>query len=901
MRISENLCALALRQLVGGACKLAGLEAGEAAVVGAASVLTRHFLDHSRRLLIALRDANERAWRALEVALAGDSLWDRCKLVLASGDEKAFREQVRPFLDSCSLSELQGRDGYRQACLTELRAARQAGLLTEGTLEPERLARQAGGFARFSEPDKVLEVESVALVQMGDDLRQAGFANLATFVELRPRQGTPLLVSAARYFFRRAVETDQTLFQGLAFARLEQLMESSDAGFAALQRTLDEQGDRLLLVLGEVQAAVLDIRAEQQRQSAQARDIYQAVIDLQGKLDLVNREVRATDSLSLRNDQERSLVKQLVARYRGLPEERRQQMPALLNALGKLEVAAGDFRSAQADFVTVAGLAGDVKARAEAHANAHRAALEARDWNTALAELLEAIKLDPARFAPFPVDKYRPRRILGAGGFGVAFLCEHRFLKAHVVVKTLSDADLERGIDVVFAEAQALRQLDHPAIIRLQDCGFGSPDGEARPYLVMDYFEGETLEEAARAKPLEVADAVALGRQVAAGLEAAHGKGILHRDVKPANLLVRQPAGSEKQWQARLIDFGLALRRTGRETMLATSTTLVGTSIAGTLDYAAPEQMGKRPGSVGPTADVYGFARTLCYALFQTPQPLLRHWRALPATLAELLESCLEEDPKQRPAGFADVLGVFDRLEGRQSAPQSGTNSPRTAEIPTTQEASRETRTSSAQPTPAEPAPQETAPSQGGDRRRELNVLAGQVHSCTRCSALARARQNAVFGVGPLGADLFLIGEAPGFEEDRSGRPFLGASGILINQLLEEIGIDRSKVFLTNALKCKPPGRKGEPAELSNCRAHLVREIEIVQPRAIVCLGLPASQSLLNTASSMAALRGRMMKFQNFPVVCTYHPAYLLRNPDERNRKAVLSDLRLAHKQMLPV
>jgi len=889
MRIAQNLCALALKQLVGGACKLAGVEVGESAVIGVVSVLTRHFLDNSRRLLEALREANERAWRAVEVALAGDSMWDRCKLVLASADEKAFREQVRPFLDGCSLAELQGRDTYRQICLTELRGARKVGLLTEGTLEPDRLARQAGSFARFTEPEKVIDAEGEALGQMGDDLRQAGFANLAAFIELRPRQGTPILVSAARYFFRRAVETDQTLFQGLAFARLEQLSQSSDAGFAALQRTLDEQGDRLLLVLGEVQAAVLDIRAEQLRQSAQAHDIYQAVIDMQSKLDLVNREVRPADSLSLRNDQERALVKQLVARYRGLPEGQRQEMPALLNAIGKLEVAAGDFRSAREDFAAVASLSGDVKARAEAHANAYRAALEARDWDAALAELHQAVKLDAARFAPFPMDKYRPQRILGAGGFGVAFLCEHRFLKAPVVVKTLSDGDLERGIDVVFAEAQALRQLDHPAIIRLQDCGFGSPDGESRPYLVMDYFEGETLEDAVRGKPLAVPDAILLGRQVAAGLQAAHGKSILHRDVKPANLLVRLPASplaplgrsstlrveqgldsesratrgaANEGLQVRLIDFGLALRRTGRETMMATNTTLVGSSIAGTLDYAAPEQMGKRPDSVGPTADVYGFARTLCYALFQTPQPLMRHWRGLPSALAELLESCLEEDPKQRPAGFDDVLGVLDRLAGVQPAAPS--------------------------------RPVET----GGDRRQELSVLSSQVTGCTRCPALVRSRQHAVCGAGPLGANLFFVGEAPGQEEDRSGRPFIGASGQVVNQLLDEVGIDRTTVYITNALKCKPPGRKGEPVEFQNCRAHLLREIEIVGPRVIVCLGLPASQSLLNTTNSMASLRGRVMHFQNIPVVCTYHPAYLMRNPDERNRQAVLSDLRLAQRQI---
>jgi uracil-DNA glycosylase family 4 len=858
MTISANLCALALKGLVGGACKATGVEAGERAVEGVVGLLMRHFLDHSQPLLEALARANERAWRALEVALAGDGLWDRCKLVLASGDEKAFREQVRPFLDTCSLAELQGRDAYRQSCLTELRAARKAGVLTEGKLEPRALAQQAGAFARFSEPQAILDAEHQTLTRMGDELRRAGHANLAAFVELKPRGGPPLLVAAARYFFRRAIETDSVLFQGLSFARLEQVQEATDRGFAALEQTLLEQGERLELVLGEVQAAVLDIRAEQVRQSAQARDIYQAVIDLQGRLDLMNREVRPHDSLSLRNDHERALVKQLVTRYRELPEGQRQGMPALLNAIGKLEVAAGDFRAARADFAAVVTLTGDDRARAEAHANAYRAALEARDWDTALAELRQAAAIDPGRFAPFPLDKYRPQRILGAGGFGVAFLCEHRFLKAPVVVKTLADDDLDRGIDAVFTEAQVLRQLDHPAIIRLQDCGFGSPDGESRPFLVMDYFEGKTLEEAVRDKALGVDDAVAVGRQIAAGLLAAHGKGILHRDVKPANLLVSAR-------QVKLIDFGLALRRTGRETMLATSTTLVGSSIAGTLDYAAPEQMGKLQGvGVGPPSDVYGFARTLCYALFQTPQPLMRHWRTLPPALAELLESCLEEDPKQRPSSFVGVLEVLDRIAG-------------------------------VSPSKPEPKPEPAGDADG--RKRELAVLSSQVLACTRCPQLARARQHAVPGAGPMSADLFFIGEAPGAEEDRAGRPFIGPSGQLLLQLLAEVGADRNRVFLTNALKCRPPGRKAEPGELSNCREHLLREIEIVRPRVIVCLGAPASQTLLSTTDFIGRLRGRLHDFRGTPVVCTYHPAYLMRNQTPQNRQALLSDLRLALRQ----
>jgi uracil-DNA glycosylase family 4 len=874
MRISSNLAALALRQLAGGACRAAGLEAGEGAVLGTVNFLFKRFVDHSTRLTEALGQSNERAWRALEVALAGDSLWERCKLVLAPGEEKVFRALVQPFLAGCSLV---GKEAFRKLCLAELRAARKDGLLTEGSLDPKELAEGAGAFARFSDPQTLLEAENDALREMASELKQKGYVNLAEFVALRPDGGETLLVVAARYFFRREVETDQALFQGLAFAQLEQVQQEQREAFDALWAAITQQGDRLLRVLDEVQAAVaatygavLDVREEQRRQGEQGREIYQAVVDLQARLDLLHREVRPSDSLSLRNEQERSLVKQLVSKYRALPEGDRREMPALLNAIGKLEVAAGDFQSARADFAAVGALTSDGNAKAEAHFNAYRAALEARDWDAALAELLEAVRLDGTRFAPFPVEKYRPRRILGAGGFGTAFLCEHRFLKAPVVLKTLSDDDLDRGIDAVFAEAQALRQLDHPAIIRLQDCGFAAPDGESRPYLVMDYFEGETLESAAREKPLAVEEAAAVARQIAAGLAAAHGKGILHRDVKPANVLVasggRQPpvlgalTGGSRPPLAKLIDFGLALRRTGRETMLATSRTLAGSSIAGTIDYAAPEQMGKLPGvAVSPASDVYGFARTCCYALFQTPQPLMRHWRGLPHQLAELLESCLEEQPANRPQGFADVLSVLDRFAG----------------------------------VPAPAVPQ--APlAEAEPRRHELQVLAQRVAGCTRCNTLARARTQTVFGAGPPDAEICLIGEAPGADEDRTGKPFVGAAGQVLTQLLSDAGIPRDKAYITNLIKCRPPGnRKPEPLEIQNCREHLLRELELVRPRGIVCLGASAAQGLLGTTEFIGRLRGRLHDFRGTPVLCTYHPAFLLPGRSPEKKSDVLSDLQL--------
>src|SRR5262249_18732470 len=113
MQIAANLSALALRSLLGGACHLTGLQLGEGAVEGVVSFLTRRFLDHSQRLTAALTRSNERAWKALEVALAGDSLLDRCKLLLAGGEERAFREQIQPFLAACPLGERHGLGNFK--------------------------------------------------------------------------------------------------------------------------------------------------------------------------------------------------------------------------------------------------------------------------------------------------------------------------------------------------------------------------------------------------------------------------------------------------------------------------------------------------------------------------------------------------------------------------------------------------------------------------------------------------------------------------------------------------------------------------------------------------------------------------------------------------------------------
>jgi DNA polymerase len=179
-------------------------------------------------------------------------------------------------------------------------------------------------------------------------------------------------------------------------------------------------------------------------------------------------------------------------------------------------------------------------------------------------------------------------------------------------------------------------------------------------------------------------------------------------------------------------------------------------------------------------------------------------------------------------------------------------------------------------------------------RQQELALLARQVGECQRCSGLAQTRTQTVFGVGPLDPPLFFLGEAPGADEDHQGEPFVGAAGQLFNRILDACGLKRQEVYIANMLKCRPPGNRTPAAtELSNCRPFLERQIALVQPKVICALGGCAAQNLLNTTESIGRLRRRFHDYRGIPVLCTYHPAFLLphRSPDKK--KDVWEDMKL--------
>ncbi len=175
-----------------------------------------------------------------------------------------------------------------------------------------------------------------------------------------------------------------------------------------------------------------------------------------------------------------------------------------------------------------------------------------------------------------------------------------------------------------------------------------------------------------------------------------------------------------------------------------------------------------------------------------------------------------------------------------------------------------------------------------------LEQLEASVRDCTRCP-LHRSRTQVVFGTGDPSADLVFVGEAPGEAEDRRGEPFVGPSGQLLTRIIEAMGLRREQVYILNIVKCRPPNnRDPHPDELAACRPILQAQLDCLQPRVVCALGRFAAQALLQTDESISRLRGRFHTLGEIPVMPTYHPAYLLRNPHEK--RVVWQDIQAIQK-----
>jgi uracil-DNA glycosylase family 4 len=227
-----------------------------------------------------------------------------------------------------------------------------------------------------------------------------------------------------------------------------------------------------------------------------------------------------------------------------------------------------------------------------------------------------------------------------------------------------------------------------------------------------------------------------------------------------------------------------------------------------------------------------------------------------------------------RPGPAQDAPGVAPAaVEARRPSP-SRTPAPASPPAPSTR--------------PSAEAPVRLRPS--GVDTMDWPALRETVAGCTACP-LCTGRRQTVFGVGNERAHWMIVGEAPGEQEDREGEPFVGKSGQLLDNMLRAVGLSRAEgeasrqVYIANTVKCRPPSnRNPEPAELAQCEPYLVRQIELVQPRIILAMGRFAVQSLLRSTEPIGRLRGRPHTYQGVPLIVTYHPAYLLRNPEDKAR-----------------
>jgi DNA polymerase len=227
--------------------------------------------------------------------------------------------------------------------------------------------------------------------------------------------------------------------------------------------------------------------------------------------------------------------------------------------------------------------------------------------------------------------------------------------------------------------------------------------------------------------------------------------------------------------------------------------------------------------------------------------------RAAAQQLADLGRAGITHLPKPRG----------DQRRGGPAAAEDGAGPPAVPEVP-----------------PASAASPRTAE----ERAAALLKVAQRVSRCTRCRTLAETRTQTVFGSGNPCARLVFMGEAPGADEDRQGKPFVGRAGQLLTDIIVKgMKLRREDVYILNTLKCRPPGnRTPQPDEMANCREYLDEQLAILRPEFICCLGAVAAHALLDTEESIGRLRGRVHQYQGFRVVCTYHPAYLLRNPDAK-------------------
>ncbi|MCZ2340750.1 MAG: serine/threonine protein kinase [Bacteroidales bacterium] len=636
------------------------------------SVIEKRMTDHSQALPKALSKANDRAWTAVGLALNGDSLFDRVKDIFRDADMKGVRDQIKNFLDHTPTGLEDTTASIRAKAAEEWTRLRKAGRFVAAPVSAGELARRAATMERHGDPARMTAAAHHAVKDTAEALRDEAPV-LADLLTAAPDGGTPLLAAAFAFFFRREVETNTELAHGLSFDYLKLISERQERGLDVLDFRTAGILDQINVLFDALEKWFAAQAAKQEAIHVDVTETKEAVRDLTVKFQAFlhkqseeQKAGRKGGTFSSISDDERKLLLQVLAVSRRNPKafstEMLDQLGDTMNTERMFDPAAQAHEAAAA----AANASANRDAEAAQHYKAYLSACDGGDWEKAADFLRSAAALRPDLYRPFHPSDYEFVRILGAGAFGTVFHCRNEWHE-DVAIKSLRSA-------TGATEAWTLRNVQHPAIIGVRSRGYGNKDNKTRPYIVMDFFPGVTLDQfAAGNRPWKMSEFLFIARQVAEAVNAAHSlpEPVYHRDIKPTNIMVqRKPDDS---LVVKVIDFGLARRTGAVQTSKGVPKDKLSTSEmsqAGTERYAPPEQTGEITAPIGPYSDVYAWGMTFKDVLFGHLNPGGREWKLISEPYRSTLQTLFEDsvspylDPKHPLARLQSFGPVLEALKG---------------------------------------------------------------------------------------------------------------------------------------------------------------------------------------------------------------------------------------------
>jgi formylglycine-generating enzyme required for sulfatase activity/tetratricopeptide (TPR) repeat protein len=662
----------------------------------AVSILKQHFCFSAFDIASALQDSYDQALAGIGAGLKADSKLAFVRKLTDSKLCREFSSQIEPYYFQPFAAQV-NISNLRQLLLDNLKG------LSKSVFED-------------SNQNPFSEAELAALInhKASDDftdliLEEVGPLNdtLAAFLRF-----DGLLGNAVLFFFREKIRQDERVEKSLAALQREGLWaDVADIKQAQkqLEDTLKEKLDEHKVLIQQALSnnefdkiatinqdlAVLNSSLQQvpdilQRAQIAWQDSQQNLLKISQRLEQkvdhiddnvetllaefrqfmqrfdLSSQLKAGDEFTHHTSRSLQLIQAAVAKLKLLPSNKPQYHELIIMA-GTVLSSTGETAEAEKLFVEARDLSQKSSEKALASFNLFQIRLWNRDYEQALADLQLAISIDASRYALHDVDRYPPIRLLGAGGMGCVFLCHDQWREHQRVVKCFWEGR-KGSRDEVFGEAMKMRRIAGEFVPLPLDCGYADSTRQQHPYFVTEYIEGALDGEAwlSQHGKLNLSTAIAVGLQIAKGLEVAHNEGICHLDLKPANLLFKQ---ENSGLMVKIIDFGLATVATSLRDNVSGATrsglTQFGQAIvAGTYDYAPPEQLGDNQyGKPSAKSDLFAFAATL-YRLMTAESPRHLNPRRLadaPAELFDLLCDCKEENPKRRPE-TAEVIARLENL-----------------------------------------------------------------------------------------------------------------------------------------------------------------------------------------------------------------------------------------------